>query len=277
MRYRLLALDADGTVLDPAGELRPSVQRAVAAVQQRGVRVVLCTGRRFRTARPLAQALGLRGPVVVHNGALIKDLETGKTLFQCYLPSELYPRALAALRDLGAPLVYVDAFPAEVDILTEPLERAHPFQRQYLQANLAHCRIVPTVDTPPACGVIMVSTMADAPSLLRLRARVAAALDGQARVNLLINKNYQGHILEVLHPAVSKWQALQRLAAAEGIAPEEIVAIGDDENDIEMLRHAGLGIAMGNATPEVQAAAAHVTASNAEDGLVQALTRVFLS
>ncbi len=273
MRYRLLALDADGTVLDPSGNLRPRVQRTIAAIQRRGMRVVLCTGRRFRTARPLAQALQLRGPVIVHNGALIKDLATGQTLQQCYLPRHLYAQALMALRQVSTPLVYVDAFHEDIDIVTEPLERAHPFQQQYLQANLAHCRIVPDVATFSPQGVVMVSVMADAPSLVRLRSQVKAALDGQARVNMLINKNYQGHILEILHPAVSKWRALRRLAEQVGIAPEEIIAVGDDENDVEMLRHAGLGIAMGNAAPLVQEAADYVTGSNAEDGVVQAIER----
>jgi hypothetical protein len=75
---------------------------------------------------------------------------------------------------------------------------------------------------------------------------------------------------------VSKWQALQQLAAQQGIAHEEIIAVGDDHNDLDMIRYAGLGIAMGNAVPEVQAAADVITASNAEDGLVQALERFIL-
>ena len=78
MRYRLLALDVDGTLLDPTGELRPTVRDAVLAVQQRGLRVILCTGRRFRTALPLAQALRLEGAIVVHNGALRSEEHTSE-------------------------------------------------------------------------------------------------------------------------------------------------------------------------------------------------------
>jgi len=87
MHYRLLALDVDGTLLDPSGELRPTVRDTVMAVQQHGLQVVLCTGRRFRTARPLAQALQLNAPLVVHNGALVKDLASGQTLQQSYIQS----------------------------------------------------------------------------------------------------------------------------------------------------------------------------------------------
>jgi hydroxymethylpyrimidine pyrophosphatase-like HAD family hydrolase len=75
---------------------------------------------------------------------------------------------------------------------------------------------------------------------------------------------------------VSKWDALHRLARQEGIASAEIMAVGDDENDLEMIRHAGLGVAMGNATETVKAVADFVTTSNAEDGLVHALRRFVL-
>ena len=123
---------------------------------------------------------------------------------------------------------------------------------------------------------IVVGIMADGPNLQALRLVVEQALGTRGRVHLLMNKNYQGYILEILQAGVSKWQALQQLAAQQGIVPEEIIAVGDDHNDLEMIRYAGLGIAMGNAVPEVKAAADAVTGSNAENGLVQALERFIL-
>jgi hypothetical protein len=122
----------------------------------------------------------------------------------------------------------------------------------------------------------MMGVMADEAHLRALRLQVQQALGTRARVNMLMNKNYQGYILEILHPAVSKWDALQRWARQEGIATEAIMAVGDDENDLEMIRHAGLGVAMGNAAETVKAAADFITGSNAEDGLVQALYRFML-
>jgi hydroxymethylpyrimidine pyrophosphatase-like HAD family hydrolase len=130
--------------------------------------------------------------------------------------------------------------------------------------------------TPPAQGVVMMSIMADGASLRTLRPVVEQTLASQGRVHFLVNKNYQGYILEVVPAGVSKWQGLQYIAAQEGVAPEEIIAVGDDHNDLDMIRCAGLGIAMGNATDEVQAAADVVTGTNAEDGLVQALERFVL-
>jgi len=276
MHYRLLALDVDGTLLDPAGELRPTVRDAVIAVQQRGLRVVLCTGRRFRTTRPLAQALRLDGPLVVHNGALVKDPASGQTLQQSYIAAEMYHPALALLRRLSTPMMYVDAFHENVDILTESMERAHPFQREYLADQLAHCHIVDDIASPLAHGVLMLSIMADGTNLQALRPVLEQTMGTRGRVHLLVNKNYQGYILEILQAGVSKWQALQQLAAQQGITPEEIIAVGDDYNDLDMIRYAGLGIAMGNAVDTVKAAADAITGSNAEDGLVQAIERFVL-
>src|SRR4029453_13190973 len=276
MHYRLLALDVDGTLLDPSGELRPIVRDTVMTVQQHGLRVVLCTGRRFRTARPLAQALQLDAPLVVHNGALVKDLASGQTLQQSYIPVDMYHQALALLRRLSTPMVYIDAFHENVDILTESMERAHPFQREYLADQLAHCRIVDDIASPLAHGVILMSIMAEGARLQDIRLAVGTTLGGRGLVYLLMNKNYQGYILEILQAGVSKWQALQQLAAQQSITPEEIIAVGDDHNDLDMIRSAGFGIAMGNAVDTVKAAADAITGSNAEDGLVQALERFIL-
>jgi Cof subfamily protein (haloacid dehalogenase superfamily) len=276
MSYRLLALDVDGTILDPAGNLRPAVKQAIASARQRGIRVVLCTGRRFRTALPIAQALQLETPLVVHNGALVKDPATAETLHQTVLHPTGYQQAADRLRRLSVPMLYVDAFNEDVDILTEDMQRAHPFQQEYLTDNLAHCRIVEDLNTPPAYGVVMMSIMAEVAHLQPLRSQLTETLGASAYLHLLINKNYQGHILEVLPPNVSKWNALRQLAEDEGVAAESIVAVGDDENDMQMIQHAGLGIAMGNAPEKVKTVADHVTGTNAEDGLAQAIER-FLS
>jgi Cof subfamily protein (haloacid dehalogenase superfamily) len=276
MPYRLLALDVDGTLLDPDGELRDTVRQAIMAAQQTGLRVILCTGRRFRSARPWAQELRLEGPIVVHNGALVKDVASAETLHCHPLPEALCRRGLAVLRQLAPPLIYIDAFREEVDILTEPMERLHPFQQEYLQDSLPYCRFVDDLGAACLSGVVMLSVMAEADRLEALRPAVEDALAGQGHTKMILNKNYQGHILEVLPATVSKWQALERLMAAEGLTAEDVMAIGDDYNDLEMIRGAGLGIAMGNAVEAVREAAGYVTGSNADDGVAQALERFVL-
>ena len=276
MPYRLLALDVDGTILDPNGELRPAVQQAIAAVRKQGIQVILCTGRRFRSALPIAQRLALETPLVVHNGALVKDPTNAETLYQTVIGSTVYQHAIACLRQLSVPMLYVDAFNEHVDILTEDMQRAHPFQQAYLNDILSHCRIVPDIDTPPPYGVLMIAIMAEVTRLRPLQSQLAGILAEQAHMHMLINKNYQGHILQVLPPNVSKWKALRQLAHDAGVEKDAIVAVGDDENDMEMIQQAGLGIAMGNAETKVKDVADHVTGGNAEDGLAQAIKRFLL-
>ena len=274
MRYQLLALDVDGTILDPEGQIRPAIKQAVADAQARGMQVVLCTGRRFRSALPVAQALGLTHPLIVHNGALVKALDSGRTLYHNYLSPDVYSQSLAVLSQVSSPMLYIDAFHDGVDIITASSDRTHPFQRAYLRDTQPHCQIVADISAPPLHGIVMMSIMAEENRLHAFRHDVQAALGAQAHVNVLANKNYQGSILEVLPPSVSKWQALHRFAEGQGIAAAQIVAVGDDANDLEMIRHAGLGIAMGNAVDAVKAVADHVTLSNADEGLAHALNHV---
>jgi Cof subfamily protein (haloacid dehalogenase superfamily) len=276
MRTRLLALDIDGTLLDPYGALTDAVREAVAAARQAGLAIVLCTGRRFRTALTIAQALELDGPIVVNNGALVKDLASGRTLHHRYLSMQVYPEVLALARSVGPPLVYVDAYPETADFLTERSGEAHPFQREYLRDHGAHCRVVDDLASETRDDVIMTSLMADAKSLGALRERAQAALGPRIHAHMLQNKNYHGEILEFLSPASGKWPALAQVAAQAGIANDAIAAIGDDANDVEMLRLAGFGIAMGNAVDDAKAAAGFVARSNAEGGAVEAIERVLL-
>lgn len=276
MPIRLLALDLDGTTLDAHGALTDAVRRSVAAVQRREIQVVICTGRRFRTALPMAQSLDLSGSIVVNNGVVVKQIETGKTLQHEYLPRDLYDEALALMRDMGPPLVYIDAHATQTDMLTERIANAHVFQREYLADNTDHYREVEDLAVEKPDEVIMMSTMADEDSVSVLQSRARESLGERMRTHAIMNKCYRGQILEFLSPNSGKWPALERLARSEGIEPEEIAAIGDDWNDVEMIRRAGLGIAMGNAVEPAKRAAEVVVRSNAEGGVVEALERVLL-
>ena len=274
MKLRLAAFDLDGTLLDPYGKLTPSVCEAVRELSRR-VRVVLCTGRRFRTALPPARELGLEeGAIVVNNGVVVKDLASGQTLQHEYLPPEVFGEVIEHVRGHGSPLVYLDAYHEGTDIVTEAPDRAHPFQREYLDDNGEFSRVLGDVTERGGEGVIMVSTMADAESLDALRRQAEARFGDRIYTHAILNKNYQGNILEFLSPRAGKWPALERLAAAWGVPREAIAAVGDDANDAELIREAGFGIAMGNAVAAARDAADLVVSSNAEGGAVEAVDKI---
>ena len=273
MRYRLLALDIDGTTLDPEGEITDNARKAVGLALRSGLRVVLCTGRRYRSTLPIARSLGLAGPVVVHNGALVKDTRRGRTLEASYLAAEVQAEIRAVLRPHGPPLVYVDGWPEE-DVLTEPHGSIHPHQAEYLDHYGAQCRFVPDLGAAPRTDVVMMSVVADAPAIEALRPRALRALGDRVRAHAVSGPRRRVHSLEILAPGTGKWPALRRLAEAEGIAPHEIAAVGDDRNDVDLVAGAGLGIAMGNAVPEILAVAELVVSGNDRDGVAEAIDAV---
>lgn len=276
MPFRMLAIDADGTLLDPEGAISPPVCSAIAAVQDRGLQVVLCTGRRFRTTRRIVRELSLKGPMVVQNGSLVKDAQTGTTLARNALPRELYRPALALLRSVGAPLAYVDDLGDGFDIVCEPPDRGHAFQAAYVEANAETTLVVDSLDELEPEKVCLLSCMADAEDLKKLEVRVGTELGNQVRTHFLDNKNYEGHILEIASTEAGKWPAARRLAQAQGIENDQILAIGDDENDVELVEKAGLGVAMRNAVATVREVADFITSSNAEDGVALAIQRFVL-
>jgi len=274
--YKILALDIDGTILDPYGKLPAAVRNSVAAARSRGLRVILCTGRRFRTALPWARELGLEGSIVINNGTLVKDIQSGETTRHAYLPVDEYASVISFIRRRGSPLVYVDTYHDHIDLITERCSEVHAYQRAYLNDNTDFFQTVDDLHSQPRSDVIMVSTMADEATLTAMCEEARDEFGDRLHTHTLINKNYQGLILELLSPRSGKWPALEAVAAEAGVAPEEIIAIGDDTNDIEMIRHAGLGIAMGNAAAEVKESADRVVRSNAEGGVVEAIEKALL-
>jgi hypothetical protein len=275
-RPRLLALDLDGTLMQPGGSISDRNREAVAKARDAGVEIVVCTGRRYRTTAWVLETLGLEGPVVVHNGVLTKSGATGETLASHYLETTLFEHALGLLRRVAPPIVYVDRYHDGLDMLVEAPERSHAFQARYLADYVDEHRVVARLDDEHAEDVVMMSLMADLEALDRLRSRLDDELHDDAHTNFLQNKNYEGYILEVTSSRASKWTALAALAADMGIDAADVMAIGDDLNDASMVAGAGVGVAMGNAVDAVKAVADEITEGNDADGVACAIERLVL-
>jgi 5-amino-6-(5-phospho-D-ribitylamino)uracil phosphatase len=272
MNVRLLVLDIDGTLLDPAGQLTATTVAAVRAAVAAGCVVTLATGRRFRTAKPIADALGLELPILVQNGALIKDSLTGEILYHRHLSCAGAAAAIEYLWAAGAqPIVYENAFVGD-RVFTGPVERDTASNADYFTRNsdLQRCATVQAL--LPADPPLEVSTVDDA---ARLRELAPGLIHPGVRVITTTYSSGAG-FLEVLEARCSKAEALYELARRFGVPMEHTMAIGDNLNDLELLTAAGVGVAMGNAKPEVQAIARYSTASNAEDGVAAAIGRFVL-
>ncbi|HPD15736.1 MAG TPA: Cof-type HAD-IIB family hydrolase [Planctomycetota bacterium] len=267
-RYRLLAVDIDGTLLDSASHLRPAVRDALRRAVASGLRVVLCTGRRYRTAIPIAQELGLALPLICHSGALVKDTATHGTLLARHIERDVLGLLLDSLDEFGlAPMVYTDTFEVRTDFYLSRGARLTHYHTDYLLKNDGWYRFVGSLRDGLPAPAIQVCTFGELSELQRIRPLLRERLAGRTTCHLLSSAKYLGNFLEFQTGTASKWAALSELLHAFRVAPEEVVAIGDDENDISMLQAAGLGVAMGNAAYPVKSAAHVVAPSNDEDGV----------
>ena len=271
---RLLALDIDGTILLPDGSLSQRVKRAIGEAQARGIVVALATARRWHGVRALAQELSLTGALILYDGALICDAVSGATSLRRTLdPAHAQVAAqMMGAHDLQVIAQYRDAQGERLLVSADP---PHPqWTRSYLE-RFAQQTTYFALDDLAAL----------APRMLRLCAfgqfdplRVAFDALGESPLGRQIMPmgGYGEAELTVFAPEASKGESMRWLAQRLDIPLAQTMAMGDGVNDISMLRAAGLGVAMGNAAPEVRLAANVVTADNAEDGAALAIERYAL-
>lgn len=263
-RFRLVALDVDGTLKPRNGPISPRVREAIAQTLARGVEVTLATGRMYPSVLPFARELGLTAPLICLGGAALRDPRTGATLFEQSIPLELACEVVAAGRDRG---LSVCAYVGDL-LFVERVDPASPFA-----GYVARSRAVVVPDLLAAFSgdpshLAVVSDESRTRSLVR---DLRDAFGDRLAVT-------SGHPLlaEIDHPSVSKAVALAHLAELLGVGREQVIAIGDDWNDVPMLEYAGLGVAMADATPEVLAAADVIAPTADEDGVAWTLERFVL-
>lgn len=276
-RYKLLAIDIDGTVLNSHSEISQMTKESIRKAISAGAVVLLCTGRRFRTALPIISELGLKHPVIIHNGVVIKEVESGATIYNKYLDQKKCLEALSFIKDHGKnPVIFVDRYNDGIDMLIEARGLIHPYQQEYLGANANFIKYVDEVRPEDIKNCIQLSLIDDLDPLSAMEEKFRARFGQGLRTHIVKNVVFPGWIFEVYNPESSKWNAIVEMARRYGIDPARTVAVGDDRNDMEMIRRAGCGVAMGNAVIDVKKAADLVVGSNDEDGLVEVIRRFFL-
>lgn len=259
MAYKLLAMDLDGTLIGNDLLLSERVKRAVARAQAAGVRAVLATGRMVRATLPYAQELGVTAPLICYQGALMRDIAADRTLYEQPVPQDLARQAIAEAEGRGlVALGYVDDW---VYAGKDTPEAQFYGRHSRVQPRLVG-ELLDWLHTP-LTKIVVVSTaeQTDA-NVAHFRERFGNQLN--------VTKSYP-LFTEIIHPDVSKGRALARLAEHLGIRREEIVAIGDNLNDLDMIEYAGLGIAMGGGSPAVQERADWVCPPESEDGVAVAI------
>jgi hydroxymethylpyrimidine pyrophosphatase-like HAD family hydrolase len=233
----------------------------------------LATGRRFSHALPLVEPLGIDVPLVTASGALIKDPINHRTLYQAQFEPQVLVDAVGVIDRCGYdPVLCADTFAEGFDFYCAGGEVRTPELANYLAMNPGRGRVWPELLTNPPPGVFGGFVVGAWEQMSQLEGVLQRELPGKLTTHVLHPPRYAGFFTEIAPAGVTKWSAIQRLAKQWGIAEAEICAVGDDVNDIPMIRAAGLGVAMGNAQPLVKAAADRIAPSHDEDGLAEVVT-----
>ncbi|MBN2578446.1 MAG: HAD family phosphatase [Pirellulales bacterium] len=268
--YRLLAIDIDGTLVNSRDELTPAVRAALDRAGRSGIRVVLATGRRYRRTLPLVAPLGIDVPLVTAGGALVKDPADHRTLFKAEFEEELLRKVAREIDRCGYdPVLSGDTFSEGFDFYLARANARNDELAEYLTLNPHAGRVWPDLLSAPPPGVFQCCAMGGKEEMLAVERRLHKAFPGRLASHVVRPPRYCGFLTEVFPAGVSKWSGVRHLAEQWGIADGEICAVGDDVNDIPMIRAAGLGVAMGNALPEVKAAADRIAPTHDDEGLVQ--------
>jgi len=267
---RLVALDIDGTLLRSDKTLSPRTRRALERVRERGVRLVLVTGRRYPSAQRVALELGGEVPLVLHNGALV--IERGSVL-RCRLLARAAAReAIAVGRAHGAEPVLHCGARGEGLLLVAAHARRDGLVGYYLERSRDEVRAVSDLEAAlEAEAPIQVMFGGTRAEMVPLRAALEAALAGRARIERTVYPATGVVLLDVIDPGVGKADALAFLQERWGVSAAETLAIGDNWNDQEMVATAGRGFVMGNADPELLALGLPCLPSNDEDGVATAI------
>lgn len=286
MPIKLVALDLDGTLLNSRGQISARNRAAIDAARSAGARVALVTGRRFRDARPLALELGLDVPLIAHNGALTKHARTLETVAVYLLPLAAAHAVLRVGRAAGADALVSDDPSASGLLIYDHITEGNQALAKYIAWSRrivgdeveAAVRRVPSLeeylDHPP----VHVAFSGTCESMRRLSARMESELGSSVKLLLTLYPKQDFALLDVIHPDASKGAGLAAVAAERGLVREEVMAVGDNLNDLEMLNYAGTGVAMGNSEQSLREARhLHLTATNDEDGVAEAIEKFVLN
>jgi Cof subfamily protein (haloacid dehalogenase superfamily) len=271
---RLLGVDIDGTLLNPEFQISPADMSGLRRAHAEGVEVVMVTGRRHTFALPVVQQLGFAVWVISSNGAVTRSL-AGETFHRDLLPAGTCRGLCAKMQEFRGNTVLTFDTEAKGAIVLEHMHELNASIQRWLEKNLQYIDFVIPIENSLTSDPVQ--AMFCGPIERMHQALAALAASGLDKDITVLRTEYAVRdlsIVDVLHRGCSKGHALERWANHRGIAREQVMAIGDNYNDIEMLAFAGLPFIMGNASEELRRNGWAVTLSNDQNGVAAAIEQV---
>lgn len=277
MHIKLLALDIDGTLLNSQNKLTEHTRKIIQNTIGSGVKVVLVTGRRFHAALPIAKELNcLDMPLITHNGALSKDPRTLAIFNYNPLDRDLARELVLLGRDYKADTLCCDNPQTEGLLVYEHISDRNVRLKAYVAMFHQYAHHVEDLYhyiTHPPIQIFYVGTC---DLMDMINEKLTKELYGKAKVVLTAYRSANMAILDVINHLCSKGAALKTLAESLNIEKDEIMAIGDNQNDLEMLEYAGFPVIMANSEKSLLDKGFTMTLSNDEDGAASAIEKYIL-
>ncbi|MCX7951835.1 MAG: Cof-type HAD-IIB family hydrolase [Clostridiales bacterium] len=275
MKYKLIAMDMDGTLLNSQKQVTEYTKEVLRKAADRGVKLVVCTGRIFTSAKSYARIIGTKAPIIASNGAYIREKDREEVIYEKYINKEKLLKIIRLSREWGFyPHIYT----------TDTI-----YSEKLIHSSLNYSKWNETVPEEEKINIKIVDNLEDIVNEKGeafLKVVVMAQDDEIERLQQLKNyirenvdvavfSSYMNNF-EVMDKEVSKGRALEILAGYYNLSKDEIICFGDNENDKTMFEFAGFPVAMGNAEEELKKIAAYVTVSNDEDGVAKAIEKIVL-
>lgn len=257
---KMIATDIDGTILNWSGQFSPAVIDCIKELDKNGIKIILVTGRMHGSTAPIAEKLGLENPIVSYQGGLIKDIK-GNTLFQKQLPDEYAKRIITWAHEKGVHInLYLD------DKLY--VEQDNDTIRRYIVGKFVDYKVCPFWQLKiENVNKILAIDYTDAD-------RVTSWVEELEKMfpDLYIVKSTP-YFCEIGNKEAKKSAGVEYLRKMWGFEKDEVLTIGDQNNDIELLKAGGVAVAMGNATDELKKYADFITDTVENDGFVKAIEK----
>jgi Cof subfamily protein (haloacid dehalogenase superfamily) len=271
---RLLGVDIDGTLLNPEFQISPADLAALRRAHAEGVEVVVVTGRRHTFALPIVQQLGFDLWVISSNGAVTRSL-AGETFHRDLLAAETCRRLCASMQEFRGNTVLTFDKEAKGAIVLEHMNELSASIQRWLEKNLQFIDFVIPIEDSLTGDPVQAMFCGSISRMQQALATLAASnLDNDITVLRTEYPVRDLSMVDVLNQGCSKGHALERWAGHRGIPREEVMAIGDNHNDIEMLAFAGVPFIMGNAVEELRRDGWTVTLPNDQNGVAAAIAQV---
>jgi Cof subfamily protein (haloacid dehalogenase superfamily) len=271
---RLIASDIDGTLLNPQFQISPGDLDALRRAHAAGIEVVLVTGRRHTFALPIAHQLGFDLWLISSNGAVTRSL-AGETFHRDLMPRQTCLDICAAMQDFRGHTVLTFDKETKGAIVLEHLDDLNTSIRRWLEKNMVFIEFVVPIETALVADPVQAMFCG---SMARMNQALAALESAKLsnRITVLRTEYPERDLsmIDVLNQGCSKGHALERWAAHRGFRRDQVMAIGDNHNDVEMLEFAGHPVIMGNACEELRARGWNITLGNDRCGVAAALENI---